>query len=159
MLKRLDREKLVISGVVALGLLFIILGVNSAQTGREAQNLPDTIESISPGPGDTVLRQGQIFVDFKPGYDAVLILDGIELPVTRLDELQGTGAQPKPGAQVELPPTAIYDPGNFSISFQPQDGAAITGLFQGVHTARVLFWKVEESRQKAQSFTWTFTVN
>lgn len=159
MLKRLDREKLLISAALALGLVFIVLGVNSAQTGREAQKLPDTIESISPGPGDTVLRQSQIFVDFQAGFDAVLILDGLELPVTRLDELQGTGAQPKPGAQVELPPTAIYDPGNFSISFQPQEGAAITGLFQGRHTALVLYWKVEESRQKARSFTWTFTVN
>lgn len=159
MLRRLDREKLLISGVLALGLLLIILGLNAAVTGREAKNLPDTIETISPGPGDTVLRQSQIYVDLVAGFEAVLVLDGLELPVTRLDELQGTGAQPKPGAQVELPPTAIYDAGNFAISFQPQEGAAITGLFQGRHTASVIFWKVDESREKARSFTWSFTVN
>lgn len=157
--RRLDREKLLISGVLAVGFVLIILGLNSAVTGREAENLPDTIENISPGPGDTVLRQSQIYVDLVAGYEAVLILDGLELPVTRLDELQGSGAQPRPGAQVELPPTAIYDAGNFSISFQPQEGAAITGLFQGRHTASVVYWKVDESREKAQSFTWTFVVN
>lgn len=159
MLRRLDREKLAISAVLSLGIVLIVLGANSAVTGREAENLPDTIETISPGPGDTVLRQSQIIVDFTAGFDAVLVVDGLELPVTRLDELQGTGAQPKPGAQVELPPTAIYDPGNFSISFQPQDGAVITGLFQGRHTASVVYWKVTESREKARSFTWSFTVN
>jgi len=152
-------KKLLIPLGFIIGLALIVLGLNSAQTGREAQKLPAEVSSINPGPGDIVLRQSQIFVDFIDGYNAVLILDGLELPVTRLDELSGATQMIQPGAQVDIPATAIYDPGNFTISFQPQAGAAITGLFQGKHTASVLFWKIDATRDKAKSFTWEFSVN
>ncbi len=152
--------KLAIPLGFALGIILIIAGLNSARTGRDAQKLPAEIASINPGPGDIVLRQSQIFVDFAEGYNAVLILDGLELEVTRLDELSAANGEIiRPGAQVELPATAIYDPGNFTISFQPQVGAEIAGLFQGKHTASVLFWKIDETRERAKSFTWDFSVN
>ena len=152
-------SKLLIPLGFIVGLVLIITGLNSAQTGRDAQKLPAEVSSINPGSGDIVLRQSQIFVDFTDGYNAVLILDGVELEVTRLDELSAANGEIKPGAQVDLPATAIYDPGNFTISFQPQVGAAIVGLFQGKHTASVLFWKIAETRDKAKSFTWEFSVN
>jgi hypothetical protein len=103
-----------------------------------------------------VLQQSQIFVDFIDGYNASLTVDGIALDTTRLDELSDNGSTPKPGAQVEIPPTAIYDPGNFTISFLPQDGAPIQTLTQGTHTATVLYWKVSEGPAKSRSFTWEF---
>ena len=64
----------------------------------------------------------------------------------------------EPGQQLELPPTAVYDGGNFSIRFQPQDGAAIERWVRGVHTATVVYWDETEGRSTAKSFTWTFTV-
>ena len=85
-----------------------------------------------------------------------LPVDGIDIPTTRLDELTGDGAMPKPGAQVEIPSTAIYDPGNYTISFLPQEGAPITTLTQGIHTAVVRYWKVEDGKNKARSFSWEF---
>lgn len=156
MARRIDRSRLAISTGFGLGLALIVLGVSVAQTGREAQRIPDAIATINPGPGDKVLRQSQIVVDFDEPYDAVLVLNGVELPVTRLDQLAGAGAPPRPGAQLEIPPTAIYDPGNFTISFQPQEGALIESLGQGEHRAAVIYWKVDETRSQARSFTWTF---
>ena len=156
---RVDRTRLALSVGFAAGIALIGLGFSVAQTGRDAQRLPDVIATINPGPGDNVLRQSQIVVDFDGPYDAVLVLNGIELPVTRLDELAGAGTPPRPGAQLEIPPTAIYDPGNFTISFQPQEGALVESLRQGEHRATVLFWKVDQSRNEARSFTWTFSVS
>ena len=156
---RPDKEKTIVSLVVAAGLVLIILGFNSADTGREAQRIPDEIESISPGPGDQVLVQSQIFVDFVEGYDAELTVDGIVLETTRLDELTSGGAQPKPGAQVEVPATAIYDPGNFTISYLPQEGGAIESFAQGMHTASVRFWKITEGPSKSLTFSWEFETN
>lgn len=160
MKRPLNRQNLVVSVGVAIGLVLIGMGFSGATTGRDAQNLPEEISSISPGPGDEVLRQSQVFVDFVEGYNAVLILDGIELPVTRLDELTDSdGRMPKPGAQVDIPPTAIYDPGNYTISFTPQDGAPIEEFSQGTHTGVVEFWKVTEDRAAARSFSWEFSAN
>ena len=137
----------------------IVFGFNSAETGRDAQKLPPAIEKMNPGPGDQVLTQSQVFVDFVEGYEATLTIDGIELETTRLDELTASGASPRPGAQVEVPPTALYDPGNFTISYQPQDGGAIEKFTQGLHTATVTYWKITEGRNKAKSFTWSFETN
>jgi hypothetical protein len=51
----------------------------------------------------------------QDGYEAVLVLDGIEIPTTRLEDFVPVVA--KPGQQFELPPTAIYDQGNSLIRF------------------------------------------
>ena len=160
MKRPLNRQNLVVSVGVAVGLVLIGMGFSGASTGRDAQGLPEVISSISPGPGDEVLRQSQVFVDFVDGYNALLVLDGIELPVTRLDELTDpSGKQPKPGAQVDIPPTAIYDPGNYTISFTPQDGAPIEEFSQGTHKGTVIYWKVTDSRATARSFSWEFSAN
>lgn len=147
------------SAGIAVGLVLIVAGLNSATTGREGQRLPAEVETMSPGPGDEVLRQSQVFVDFVAGYEASLTIDGVELETTRLDELTNAGGTPKPGAQVELPATAVYDPGNCTIGFLPQKGAAIEEFAQGEHTATVTFWKILDGREKARTFTWKFSVN
>jgi hypothetical protein len=61
---RLDREKLFVSVAVGLGVLLMVVGFRTADTGDEGRNIPAAIESMTPGPGDQVLRQSQIFVDF-----------------------------------------------------------------------------------------------
>lgn len=156
---RIDKQMLVVSAGVGVGLFLIISGLQSGSTGRNAQRIPVVIERMSPGPGDQVLQQSQILVDFIDGYEAELTVDGIDLPTTRLDELTENGQAPRPGAQVEIPSTAIYDPGNYTISFSPQEGAAITTFTQGIHKAIVRYWKVVEGKNKARSFTWEFEAN
>jgi len=157
--KKLNKPALLASFGVAVGLVFIVLGLRAATTGRDALNLPDEIEAMSPANNEKVLRQSEIRIDFIDGYEGALFVDGIEIPTTRLDELQVGGRQPKPGEQIDLPPTAVYDPGNFTLSFLPQEGAPIEELAQGDHRARVLFWKNIETREKAKAYSWTFSVD
>ena len=159
MKRRIDKQKLFFSAGISLGLVLVVLGAQSATTGREAQNIPDVIERMSPGPGDQVLQQAQIVVDFVDGYGAELTVNGIDIETTRLDELSSEGNTLSPGSQLNIPPTAIYDPGNFTISFQPQVGAPIERFSQGEHTVTVRYWKVVDGPTKARSFNWTFEAN
>lgn len=156
MRKRVDRSRLLVSFGISVGIVLIAFGFASGITGDEAREFPTAIERMSPADGDRVLRQSQIIIDFVDGYEASLNIDGIELPVTRLDELTTSGAQPAPGAQVELPATAVFDPGNNVISFQPQPGALIESFMQGEHVATVRYWKILEGPAKSRTYQWRF---
>ena len=159
MRKRLDRSRLLVSVGISIGVVLIAFGFASGITGDEARKLPAAIERMSPADGDRVLRQSQVIIDFVVGYEASLNIDGIELPVTRLDELTTGGAQPAPGAQVELPATAVFDPGNNVLSFQPQVGALIESFAQGEHVATVRYWKILEGPAKARTYQWRFVTD
>ena len=154
--RKIDASQLVTSVGIAIGLILITFGFRASRTGRDESGFPDAIERMSPANGDRVLRQSQIIVDFVEGYDAVLFIDGIEIPTTRLDELTSSGQQPAPGAQVELPATAVFDPGNFIISFQPQPGAIFETFTQGEHEGKVLYWKSTEGRERSSVYIWKF---
>jgi len=143
--------------VAGIGLLLIVLGFMGGTTGRDALGLPDSIVSVSPAPNDRqVLSQTEISVDLADGYEAVLVLDGIEIPTTRLEDV--AGGMPEPGQQLDFPPTAIYDQGNSLIRFEPQEGAPIERYSQGVHDVQVIFWKIEDGRGASRSFSWSFEV-
>ena len=84
---KVDPKLLLASMGISAGIVLFVMGLNTGLTGRDATNLPDAIENISPGQGERVLRQSQVIVDFVDGYEATMFIDGIELPTTRLDEL------------------------------------------------------------------------
>ena len=155
--RRIKLETILVSLGILVGALFVILGFNSATTGRDALGYPDEIIEISPAPNDRqVLSQTEISVNLQDGYEAVLVLDGIEVPTTRLEDFVPIAV--KPGQQIELPPTAIYDQGNSLIRFEPTDGAVIEKYSVGVHKVKCIFWKIEVGRAGARSFEWSFEV-
>ncbi len=155
--RRINLETVLISLGILVGVMFVIFGLNSATTGRDALGYPDEIIDISPAPNDRqVLSQTEISVNLQDGYEAVLVLDGIEVPTTRLEDFVPVAA--KPGQQIELPPTAIYDQGNSLIRFEPTEGAVIEKYTVGVHEVKCIFWKIEEGRAAARSFEWSFEV-
>ena len=151
---RLDRGLLTSSFVIAAGLALIIWGFFTAITGDEGLERPLAIESISPVENAVqVLQQERIAVDLEFGHEAVLIVDDIELETTNIGEIEA-----QPGEQIALPPTAIFDPGNAVISFVPNDNAAITELTQGRHVVSVVYWRLDEGRENAKSYSWSFVV-
>lgn len=151
---KMDRGLLIASLVIAGGLVLIAWGLIGAVTGDEGVDRPDAIQSLSPVENAVqVLQQERVFVDLDFGYEAELEVDGILLPTTRIGEIEL-----EPGEQINLPPTAIFDAGNSVISFQPVEGALVESLSEGRHQVRVVFWKVEEGRESAQSYVWSFDV-
>ena len=155
--RKLDKGLLAACFVIAGGLMLIIWGLWTAQTGDEGIDRPEVIENLSPVENAIqVLQQETIVVDFEFGYEAELILDGILLETTRIGELDLSNLEP--GQQVETPPTAVFDPGNARLEFRPSEGAQIEELTEGRHTATVIYWPIDEGRESARSYTWSFDV-
>jgi len=159
--RRFDFKLLLASFGVAVGIVAIVWGVSSSVTGDEQQALPDAIESIDPVRGSTqVLQQSNVFVDLAEGYEGELTIDGVSIPVVSLDELSSTPGvdTPQPGEQITLPPVALYEPGNATITYSPVEDGPIEKFDTGQHTATVVYWPIEEGKTKARSFTWDFYV-
>ena len=156
--RKLDWGLVIACLVIAGGLVAIVWGVGSAITGSDGINRPDAIEDLSPVENaQQTFQQEQIMVDLQFGYEAVLVVDGIELPTSRI----GGNVSPDDadaGSQVSAPPTAVFDPGNSIITFRPSENALIDEYSEGRHSAQVIYWKIDEGRQNARSYRWSFDV-
>lgn len=157
--RRPDRGVLIACFVIACGIALIAWGMTAAITGTDGIDRPDAIEALSPVENaQQVFQQEQVVVDLQFGYEAVLVIDGIELPTERIGEFSGELTPETAGRQVSTPPTAVFDPGNSVISFRPTDDALIESFDEGRHQAQVIFWKAEEGRDSALSYRWSFEV-
>jgi len=157
-----QRRLLFCSLIIAGGIVLVILGFMSSVTGRKALALPATIENIDPVRGAVrVPQQTEVFVDLVAGYTGVLVIDNIELLTVDPNDPNDPNAPapPVPGQQVTLPATTIYERGNATLTFVPSKGAKIQSFTQGTHTATVIYWQIiGGSRQRASTYTWTFSV-
>lgn len=150
----LDRGLLLASLVIAGGFILIVWGLFGAVTGDEGTDRPTAIENLTPvEDAIQVLQQEAVIVDLQFGYEGRLTIDDVDLATTTIGEIVVD-----PGEQLELPPTAIFDPGNSIISFQPTEGAAIDSFSAGTHRVRLVYWRVEEGPDSARSYTWSFNV-
>jgi hypothetical protein len=148
-----DIRRLGISLVIAGALALIVYGFASAQTGDADVEVPPGIERVLPMPGALVLRQSQVGADLASGYRGVLIIDGQEIPT--LD------AQ-TPGAPTNDPTVnydAVFDLAQNTVLFLPRQGATIEQFAPGEHQVTVVYWKIDETRDDAQSFSWKFNVS
>lgn len=142
--------------VIAICLVAIGVGVSVAVTGTGREGLPDAIEQIDPTrSASQVPSQTQVFVDLQVGFTGVLIIDGLELETINLDEVRGNA---KPGQEITLPPTTIFEPGNATLTFDPSPESTISEFSQGEHIVKVIYWKLIEGRGRARSYTWSFIV-
>ena len=154
--KRPQLSLVIASAIIAVCIVGMFIAVDMAITGDEVNALPEAIEQIDPvRSAQQVPSQTQVFVDLQSGYTGVLIIDGLELETISLDALRD---ESKPGQQIEVPPTTIYEPGNATLTFDPSEDSSISSFEQGEHLVQVIYWKVTEGRGHAQSFSWTFEV-
>lgn len=158
--RRIDRGLLAASFVIACGIVLVVWGVAVAVTGDDGIDRPEEIETVQPVENAIqVLQQERIVVDLEAGYEARLVLDGVELPTSTIGQTDVDPALTvEPGQQVDLPTTAVYDPGNAVISFQPVEGALVESLEQGPHEVTVVYWRTEDGPETARSYTWQFEV-
>lgn len=155
--RSIDRTLLGVSLVIALGLMLIVRGLATGVTGDERSNLPDLIESIDPAVDAVqVLRQTRVFVDLATGHTGVLLIDGLEIETVNVYAFRER--QANPGQQVDLPPVTVFESGNSTLTFFPGAGAPIEEFTSGEHGAQVIYWRVDEGRQRSRSFSWTFNV-
>lgn len=153
--RRVDRSLLIVSFVVAIGMMIVLRGVLVGVTGDDRTAIPAQIEQVDPVPDAVrVLAQTRVFVDLESGYTGRLVIDGIELETIGIDELGSD--QVEPGQQVEVPAATIYEPGNATLTFVPSADAPIEEFDEGLHEATVVFWRIEDGPARSRSFSWTF---
>lgn len=155
--RRLDRTTVFMLVALLLGFTFVARGVLVGITGDERADLPEFVESVEPVPEAVQTpNQSNVFVDLAEGFTGVLVIDGVEIETVDLAQLGAVDVEP--GQQVEVPPVTRYEPGNATLTFTPSPGAPITEFEDGEHTVEVIYWRVEDGRRFARSFTWTFNV-
>jgi hypothetical protein len=155
--KRVDRKLMVASFVIAVGLVLIGWALLRAVTGDEAADLPAAVEEVTPPPSAIqVPQQSQVIADLLAGYEGRLVIDGIQLPTVRLDELGSVDIEP--GEQIDVPPGALFEPGNATLTYTPAEDAPIESFAPGTHTVTVIYWLAEQGPGRARSFSWSFAV-
>ncbi len=155
--RRVDRGLLAASLVIAVGAALMVRGLAVGITGDDRVRLPDLIEEVDPVPEAVqVPNQTRIFVDLATGYTGVLVVDDVEIETVDIQDVPGRELL-EPGDQVDLPSVTVFEGGNHTLTFEPNDSAPITELTTGVHRVQVIYWEIEIGRQSAKSFGWTFT--
>ncbi len=153
--RRVDRKLLVASFVVAIGLVLIGWALLRAVTGDEAADLPAAVEEVTPPPSAIqVPQQSQVIADLQAGYEGRLVIDGVQLPTIRVDELGSVDVEP--GEQIDVPPGVLFEPGNATLTYTPAEDAPIESFASGTHTVTVIYWRTEEGPGRARSFSWSF---
>jgi hypothetical protein len=146
-----------VSMAIAVGLVLVVLGVNSAVTGKDAQKLPDQIESILPvRSAIQVQSQEPVVVDLAEGFTGELRLNGVAIETVSL--ANATAGSFDPGKQVTLPKATIFEPGNDTLTFSPTEGAPVEAYNSGVNTVTLTYWKIIDGPKAARTFTWQFDV-
>ena len=155
--QRIDTSVVIVCAIVAAGFVLVLNGVLSGVTGDERANLPPLVESVTPVPEAVqVLSQSNVFVDLAAGHTGRLVIDGEPIETVNVDEIGSIRVTP--GVQVDLPPVTIYEPGNATLTFTPNENAPIQEFLEGEHKVQVVYWAIDEGPQRARTFTWTFTV-
>ena len=154
---KLDKTLVVVCLIVGLGLALVTRGLLVGVTGDDRSNLPDAIERVEPVPdAEQALSQTAVFVDLAAGHTGVLVIDGV--PIETIDVSEVADDRVDPGEQVSIPPGAVYEPGNATLTFIPSAGAPIEQFLDGVHEVTVRYWPLDENEQRARSYTWSFNV-
>lgn len=123
---------------LALGLALIAVIVFAVILYPEGTptSLPEQVEHVSPGDGDTVQRQTSLVVDMQSGYAIVLTIDGVRIPASEILVTEPTGRhQWTPGPTATFPEwtpgahavliewertSGITDPGSYRWTFRVQ---------------------------------------
>lgn len=150
----IDVRLLLASLGIAIGLVLIAVAFLRADDGDD-DPLPPGVEELSPVP-DAIqtLAQAQVIADLDDGYEGELVIDGEGFETIRLDDVGQLNVEP--GAQVDIPPGVVFEPGNATLTFTPSEAVGLERFGSGRHQVRLIFWPSTEGRGAARTFTWYF---
>jgi hypothetical protein len=132
-------RRLLILLVAVLAIGGIVFAAQLAETGDDRDDLVLTggdVERLIPSAGSEILAQDAVGVDLAPGFTAVLLLNGVEIPEDQLNRRNGVDE-------------VLYRPA--------EDGAAVE-YQAGENCVVALVWPVSESRAQSRTVSWCFNV-
>lgn len=133
----------------------LVLGGRDADTDGISTDRDPAIVSQFPMPGATALRQTEIGVMLKAGYDGRLVVNDIEIP-----EEQMEGAiDPNSVTPEELRRYGIRPNNRNSVFFKPGPGKVLTELPNGEVRVSVRYFKDRQAQARGRTVSWTFQVD
>ena len=129
-----------LTGVVVICSLMGFGWAFTQNKADEEHPLPAAVEAVDPAPDSPVVpAQSTITADLVFGYDSVLSIDGVELPLDQLSYITGQGI----------------------VSFTPGEGKEYRRFPGGTHVATVTYWPDRGATQDSdgRTFSWRFFVN
>lgn len=133
------QRRLLILVVAGLAVAAIVYAAQLAQTGEDTTEPAlsgEDVERLIPARGSEILAQDAIGIDLAAGFDAVLVLNGVEIPEDQLNRRNGVNE-------------VLYRP--------PEDGAAVE-YEAGENCLVALVWPLAEGRAAARPVSWCFNV-
>ena len=155
----LSPRRIVITLILAGAVVLLVVtwrGTQSGEGGGSGCANPAVV-AWDPCPGSRILRQAQVGVELKQGYDGRITINGISVPE---DQMQGA----------IVPGTAAYEqlsaeeralgprPNNKNIvKFQPGKGKVVEE-FSGQVRVGIRYWQESEGEDTAQPLSYTVVV-
>jgi hypothetical protein len=150
----LSWRRLAIVAVLALaGLCLYVAGRSGGDTDPAGTSGTETaIESYQPSPGGRVLRQSEVGVVLREGYDGRITIDGVAIPE---DQMVGAIDETNP----EFDPETGPRPNNKNVvKYQPGPGRAVTEYATGSVEITIRYWRIADGPDSATTTTYTVRV-
>jgi hypothetical protein len=133
------QRRVVIAVILVVALVGIVVATRMAVTGDDSTSeaLPDNVDRVIPASGAEVLRQATVGIDVADGYDAYLVINGVEI-TTAEDGL-------------------IKDLGTGLVQFIPGPGKPVETLSSERNCVIAMVWDQTEGQSAASPVNWCFT--
>ena len=135
----------VITVLLGLAVGFGAYAVGNSVTGSDnvSTSLPDSVERLIPTSGSEVLKQSEVGVDLALGYDAYLIINGVEIrDVSSRDNGDGL--------------TRVLTPDGYTVTYVPGPGKRVEQLEPELNQITAMVWRQESGPETAVPVFWTF---
>lgn len=149
------RNRRIVSAVIMVAVLAIaFVGTRGLGTGG-TKDLDPAIVALFPNEGAQALRQTEVGIDLKPGYDGRLTINGVAVP-----EGQMVGARdPKTTDPQDIAENGIRPNNKNHVFFKPGPGKVFEEFPQGPVFITARFWQEGRQSETARTVTWTIRVD
>jgi hypothetical protein len=136
LLERNLTRRLFFGALVALAVAAMAIAISNGRTAPTAQaDRSEAIDAFVPNQGADVLRQSTVGIDVADGYQARLVVNGVNIPDDQLSGDRGLG----------------------QYFFTPGPGLVLESLSGGQNCVLATYWLAAESPDRGQTVRWCFS--
>lgn len=117
--------------LVAVVVVFLVVG----DDGNGGTPQDQVIEALIPGEQEATLQQGEVGIDLLAGWDASLVVDGVDIPDDQLDKLTDLGI----------------------VTYTPGQGKAVEFWRAGQSCVTATYWQLATGPETSFEIAWCFT--
>jgi hypothetical protein len=155
----LSVRRLVIVAIVAAAIAILVVTQRSGEDsdGGGTGCVHPAVVAFDPCPGSRILRQAQVGVELKPGYDGRITVNGIPVPENQMQGAIVPGTEAYEQLTPEQRQLGVRPNNKNVVKFQPGDGKVVEE-FSGQVKVLIRFWRIEDGEQSADTLNYTVFV-